>query len=99
MVPGKMGEDGRPIIYALSDEGDVYIPPMARSKHCETEHLWRLAAVQGILSWLKVVFMAVGGMPMRCFTVLGPSQTGKSTVVEKLGSLEGRRENPAPLMD
>jgi elongation factor G len=26
---------------------------------------------------------------MRCFTVLGPSQTGKSTVVEKLGSLEG----------
>jgi elongation factor G len=28
-------------------------------------------------------------MPMRCFTVLGPSQTGKSTVVEKLGSLEG----------
>ncbi|HET7411595.1 MAG TPA: elongation factor G [Pararhizobium sp.] len=27
---------------------------------------------------------------MRCFTVLGPSQTGKSTVLEKLGSLEGR---------
>lgn len=27
---------------------------------------------------------------MRCFTVLGPSQTGKSTVIEKLGSLEGR---------
>ncbi|MBB6303641.1 elongation factor G [Rhizobium leucaenae] len=26
---------------------------------------------------------------MRCFTVLGPSQTGKSTVVEKLSSLEG----------
>ncbi|MGH7002906.1 MAG: elongation factor G, partial [Alphaproteobacteria bacterium] len=26
---------------------------------------------------------------MRCFTVLGPSQTGKSTLVEKLGSLEG----------
>jgi len=26
---------------------------------------------------------------MRCFTVLGPSQTGKSTIVEKLGSLEG----------
>lgn len=26
---------------------------------------------------------------MRCFTVLGPSQTGKSMVVEKLGSLEG----------
>jgi elongation factor G len=26
---------------------------------------------------------------MRCFTVLGPSQTGKTTVVEKLGSLEG----------
>jgi elongation factor G len=26
---------------------------------------------------------------MRCFTVLGPSQTGKSTVVEKLGALEG----------
>jgi elongation factor G len=25
---------------------------------------------------------------MRCFTVLGPSQTGKSTVVEKLGSLD-----------
>lgn len=27
---------------------------------------------------------------MRCFTVLGPSRTGKSTVCEKLGSLEGR---------
>jgi len=26
---------------------------------------------------------------MRCFTVLGPSQTGKSTIVEKLGSLVG----------
>lgn len=26
---------------------------------------------------------------MRCFTVLGPSQTGKSTLVDKLGSLEG----------
>ncbi|MBN9138514.1 MAG: elongation factor G, partial [Phyllobacterium sp.] len=26
---------------------------------------------------------------MRCFTVLGPSQTGKSTLVEKLGALEG----------
>lgn len=26
---------------------------------------------------------------MRCFTVLGPSQTGKSTIVEKLGALEG----------
>lgn len=26
---------------------------------------------------------------MRCFTVLGPSQTGKSTLVEKLGSLGG----------
>ena len=26
---------------------------------------------------------------MRCFTVLGPSQTGKTTVVDKLGSLEG----------
>lgn len=26
---------------------------------------------------------------MRCFTVLGPSQTGKSTIVEKLGSQEG----------
>lgn len=26
---------------------------------------------------------------MRCFTVLGPSQTGKSTIVDKLGSLEG----------
>ena len=26
---------------------------------------------------------------MRCFTVLGPSQTGKTTIVEKLGSLEG----------
>jgi len=26
---------------------------------------------------------------MRCFTVLGPSQTGKSTLVEKLASLEG----------
>jgi elongation factor G len=26
---------------------------------------------------------------MRCFTVLGPSQTGKSTLVEKLSSLEG----------
>ncbi|WP_426236702.1 elongation factor G [Pararhizobium sp. DWP1-1-3] len=25
---------------------------------------------------------------MRCFTVLGPSQTGKSTIVEKLGALE-----------
>ena len=27
---------------------------------------------------------------MRCFTVLGPSQTGKSKVIEQLGSLEGR---------
>ncbi len=27
---------------------------------------------------------------MRCFTVLGPSQTGKSKVLERLGSLEGR---------
>ncbi|MBL0371537.1 elongation factor G [Rhizobium sp. KVB221] len=26
---------------------------------------------------------------MRCFAVLGPSQTGKTTLVEKLGSLEG----------
>ena len=26
---------------------------------------------------------------MRCFTVLGPSQIGKSTLVERLGSLEG----------
>jgi elongation factor G len=26
---------------------------------------------------------------MRCFTVVGPSQTGKTTVVDKLGSLEG----------
>ncbi len=26
---------------------------------------------------------------MRCFTILGPSQTGKSTLVEKLASLEG----------
>jgi elongation factor G len=26
---------------------------------------------------------------MRCFTVLGPSQTGKTTIVDKLGSLEG----------
>ena len=26
---------------------------------------------------------------MRCFTVLGPSHTGKSTLAEKLGSLEG----------
>ena len=26
---------------------------------------------------------------MRCFTVLGPSQAGKSTIVEKLASLEG----------
>ncbi len=26
---------------------------------------------------------------MRCFTVLGPSQTGKSTLVERLGALEG----------
>ncbi|MDB5553800.1 MAG: elongation factor protein [Rhizobium sp.] len=26
---------------------------------------------------------------MRCFTVLGPSQSGKSTVVDKLGALEG----------
>ncbi len=26
---------------------------------------------------------------MRCFTILGPSQTGKSTVVEKLAALEG----------
>ncbi|NKJ07656.1 elongation factor G [Rhizobium sp. SG741] len=34
---------------------------------------------------------------MRCFTVLGPSQTGKSTVVEKLGSLEGApRKSSSP---
>ncbi|MDL2410065.1 elongation factor G [Rhizobium calliandrae] len=34
---------------------------------------------------------------MRCFTVLGPSQTGKSTVVEKLGSLEGTpRKSSSP---
>jgi elongation factor G len=34
---------------------------------------------------------------MRCFTVLGPSQTGKSTVVEKLGSLEGApRKSTSP---
>jgi elongation factor G len=31
----------------------------------------------------------MGGSPMRCFTVLGPSQTGKSTLVTKLASLEG----------
>ena len=50
-------------------------------------------------SYVKIVFMAVGGMPMRCFTVLGPSQTGKSTGVEKLGSLERAPRNSAPLMD
>jgi elongation factor G len=34
---------------------------------------------------------------MRCFTVLGPSQTGKTTVVEKLGSLEGTpRKSSSP---
>ena len=34
---------------------------------------------------------------MRCFTVLGPSQTGKSTVVEKLGALEGTsRKSTSP---
>ncbi|AYG62062.1 elongation factor G [Rhizobium jaguaris] len=34
---------------------------------------------------------------MRCFTVLGPSQTGKSTIVEKLGSLEGTpRKSSSP---
>ncbi|MBB4252080.1 nicotinamide riboside kinase [Rhizobium sp. BK008] len=36
---------------------------------------------------------------MRCFAVLGPSQTGKSTGVEKLGSLERAPRNSAPLMD
>ncbi|MDC7746540.1 hypothetical protein [Rhizobium binxianense] len=30
-LTGKMGEDGRPIIYALSDEGDVYKLPMGQS--------------------------------------------------------------------
>ena len=29
---------------------------------------------------------------MRCFTVLGPSQSGKSTLVQALGGLEGRPE-------
>ncbi|PZM15050.1 elongation factor G [Rhizobium tubonense] len=34
---------------------------------------------------------------MRCFTVLGPSQTGKSTVVGKLSSLEGApRKSTSP---
>jgi elongation factor G len=31
----------------------------------------------------------MGGLPMRCFTVLGPSQTGKSTLGAKLASLDG----------
>ncbi|ANL69596.1 hypothetical protein AMC82_PD00637 (plasmid) [Rhizobium phaseoli] len=30
-LTGKIGEDGRPIIYALSDEGDVYTLPMGQS--------------------------------------------------------------------
>ncbi|MCA1406230.1 elongation factor G [Ensifer sp. IC3342] len=34
---------------------------------------------------------------MRCFTVLGPSQTGKSTLVEKLSLLEGQpRKSASP---
>jgi elongation factor G len=28
-------------------------------------------------------------MPMRCFAVVGPSQTGKTTLVDKLGALDG----------
>ena len=28
---------------------------------------------------------------MRCFTVLGPSQSGKTTLTEALGALEGRQ--------
>jgi elongation factor G len=31
----------------------------------------------------------MGGLPMRCFTILGPSQTGKSTLVAKLATQEG----------
>ena len=39
--------------------------------------------------------LAEGGMPMRCFAVVGPSQTGKSTLVEKLGALAGGAKKSA----
>ncbi|MGR9160063.1 hypothetical protein [Rhizobium leguminosarum] len=37
-LTGKMGEDGRPIIYAVSDEGDIYTLPMGQnSSHRKIE--------------------------------------------------------------
>jgi elongation factor G len=49
--------------------------------------VWRPAFILGMLSDRN--HCAEGGWLMRCFTVLGPSHTGKTTLAEKLGALDG----------
>jgi hypothetical protein len=46
-LTGKIGADGRPVIYALSDEGDVYTLPMGQdSSHRKIEGLASIPTMQ-----------------------------------------------------